>query len=193
MTDDVKGADPIPSPEPLEGASGSQTLKTEDVEKIVQRETDRVRTELYQKLKLKDTEIEKLKTSNMSEVELRKHQEKQLKERERELAQKELRLFATDYLKDNGVPLEFRDFVIADNEEQTKARILTLRETLQKAVELAVQDKFKSVGHDPGKSNTPPSAATVIDRNQLKSMSREEIQKNLPAYMDAMKEGRIKK
>lgn len=193
MTEDVKGQDPITPPEPDKGAEGAQTLNAEDVEKIVQRETDRVRTELYQKLKLKDSEIEKLKTSNMSEAELRKHQEKQLKEREHQLALKELTLLATDTLRDMSLPLEFRDFVIADTEELTKARILTLKDTFQKAVEAAVQEKFKSAGHEPGKNQTTPAAGLVIDRDQLKKMSPEEIAKNLPAYMEAMKAGRIKK
>ena len=194
MSEDVKGDVPPTTPEKpaAPGVEGSQTLKIEDVQKIVQSETDKVRTELHQKLKAKETEIETLKKSQMSEKELREYKEKQLQEKERELLQKELVIVATDSLKDSGLPIEFREFVISDNAETTKTRVLALKETFQKAVEAAVQDKFKSAGHDPKKGD-PPKTSTFTRADLLK-MSPQELAKSgkLAEIQEALARGQIK-
>lgn len=192
MNEDVKGDVPDTTKEPGKGADVAQTLKLEDVQKIVQSETDKVRTDLYQKLKAKETEIETLKKSQMSEKELREYKEKQLQEKERELLQKELVIVATDSLKDSGLPIEFREFVLSDNAENTKARVLALKGTFQKAVEAAVQEKFKEAGHDPKKGD-PPKTSTFTKAELLK-MSPQDLLKsgNLKAVQEAMARGELK-
>jgi len=195
MTEDVKGQPSPATPEkPADdkkaGVEGSQTLTVEDVQKIVQSETDRVRTELHKKLKEREAEIEDLKKSKMSEKEQREYAEQKLQEREQLLTQKELTLVATDSLKDSGLPTEFREFVIAGTADATKERVIALKDVFQKAVEAAVQEKFKAAGHDPKKGTEPP--ASVFTRDRLKTMSREEIQQNLPEIQRQMAAGLVK-
>lgn len=199
-TTEVKGGIPITEPKPADAGVGTaQTLTTEDVEKIIeearkserQRIDDRVRTELYGKIKVKESEIEELKKSKMSESEIRKYKEEQLSQREQELKQKELVIIATDSLRESNLPIELRDFVIAEDEPQTKARVLVLKETFQKAVEAAVSEKFKASGHEPGKGE-PAKGRRIYTRSEIAKMSKEEYAKNSADLQLAIGEGRIK-
>lgn len=184
-------------PKPEEGVGAAQTpINKEDVEKLialqVQRETDRVRSELYPKIKAKDAEIEELKKSKMSEAEIRKYKEEQLTQREKELKQKELVIVATDSLRDSNLPIDFRDFVIGEDPEKTKANILVLSKVFQKAVEAAVQEKFKATGHEPGKGD-PAKPSKIFSPEEIKKMSKEEFAKYEKDIMAALNDGKIKK
>lgn len=189
MNEDGKGADPIIPPKPAEGVGEPQTLTKEDVAKIVQSENDKLRTKYSQEIKAKEAEILELKKSTMTEKELRELREKDLALKEKELQRKELVIIATDSLKDSGLPTDFRDFVLAETPELTQSRVLKLKDVIQKAVESAVQEKFKTGGHEPGKA-TPPQP--TITRGQLKTMTQEEIAKNLDLYKELMAKGQIK-
>ena len=190
---EIKGADPITPPEPATpGAAGAQTLSKEDVEKLIQSSNDRVRTELYQKIKAKDQEIEELKKSTMSAAEVKKMQEEKLAQREKDLRAKELVIIATDSLRDSNLPIDFRDLVIGSDEDSTKAKVLILQKQFQKAVEDAVSLKFKSAGHEPGKGEQPKGPARTYTRQQIKDMPAEEFAKNRAEIEAAMRDGRIR-
>lgn len=194
-TPEVKGAIPtVPEPEKT-GVGAAQTLSKEDVEKIVtarvQSETDRVRTELYGKIKAKDSEIEELKKSKMSEAEIRKYKEEQLGQREKELQQKELVIVATDSLRDSNLPIDFRDMVIGEDSEKTKANVLLLAKAFQKAVEAAVAEKFKATGHEPAKGE-PAKSKRIWTRTEISKLSKAEYKKYDAEITQAMLEGRVK-
>ena len=190
---EIKGDNPITPPEPATpGAAGAQTLSKEDVEKAIQSATDRVRTELYQKIKAKDQEIEDLKKSTMSAAEVKKMQEEKLAQREKELRSKELIITATDSLRDSNLPIDFRDLVIGTDEETTKAKVLILQKQFQKAVEDAVSEKFKANGHEPGKGE-PAKLNQTFTEAQIGAMTPDEFKKNEPAIMAAMKARQIKR
>jgi len=187
MTEDVKGDNPITVPEPT-GASATQT-PNEDVEKLT-RAFDKSRTEFHKKLEAAQKEIEDLRKSTMSEAQLRKLKEEQLEVKEKELSKKELLLVATDALKESGIPLEAREFVIADTPDLTRDRVLKFQAMFQKAVEDRVEQKFKSAGHEPGKAQTPATA--TFTRDQIKAMTQEERIAKLPELKEAMAKGLIK-
>jgi len=195
-TTEVKGGNSITESKPIEtGVETAQTpLNKEDVERIVsarvQSETDRVRTELYGKIKVKDTEIEELKKSKMTEAEIRKYKEEQLSQREQELQQKELVIIATDSLRDSNLPAEFRDLVIGADADKTKANVLLLAKAFQKAVEDKVAEKFKATGHEPGKGE-PAKGRRIYTRSEIAKMSKDEYHKNDADITAAMREGRI--
>ena len=211
MADEAKGTETPKSPEPKTGAVDTQTpkepeteketpdsmsLSREDVDKIVkaavQSETDRVRGELYSKLRVKDQEIDELKKSKMTESEVRKYKEEQLAMREKELVQKELALAAVDALREANLKVDYRDFVLADTTEGIREKIAKLKTLYQKDVESAVAEKFKEAGHNPGKGQPADQKQKIYTRDQIKAMKPEEIQKILPDLQDAMKDGRIK-
>jgi len=201
MTEDVKGQDPKTESKPAEPVKGKEgvddpqtPMYREDVDKIVnaavQSATDRVRGELYTKLRAKDIEIEDLKKSKMTESEVRKYKEEQLAQREKELAQKELRLAAIDILRETNLDVEFVDYILADTPEAIKDRALKLKEKFQKSVESGVQDKFKAAGYDPNKA--PSSSPGVYTRETIKAMTPEERIAKLPELKAAMTKGAIK-
>jgi hypothetical protein len=203
MTDETKGESPKTESKPTEpvkakdGVDDQQTpMYREDVDKIVnaavQSATDRVRGELYTKLRQKDLEIEDLKKSKMTESEVRKYKEEQLALREKELAQKELALAAVDILRENNLDVEFKDYVLAESPDAIRERALKLKDKFQKAVETSVSEKFKAAGYDPNKAPTSSSPGTFT-REQIKAMSPEERIQRLPELQAAMKSGRIKK
>lgn len=198
------GQDGNPATEGNPQSTPNNTPATGEIDRIVQSATDKVRQELWKEIKKKDAAIEDLKKSQMSEAELRKYKESQLAERETLLQRKELELLSVDVLRENDIPLSLRDFVIGRDSDETRARAVTLKTEFQKAVEAAVQERFKAAGRDPHKSDaTPPGGkGRMYTRTEIAEMSRlaqdlstpagqrMEITKELTA---AMQEGRIQK
>jgi len=180
------------------------TSSQEDLKKIIQSETDKLRTHYSQELKKQQQVIEELRSKTMTESELRKLRENQLAERESALKQKELDLLSVDLLKDLNVSPSLRELIRGKDEDETKLRAETLKTEFQKAVESAVQERFKAAGRDPHKSDTTPPGGKgrTYTRAEIADMSRMaqdlstpagqrmEITKELTA---AMKEGRIQK
>ena len=203
MSDEVKTETKTPVEPTKTGATDAQTvdekkmsLNQEDVDRIVksavQSAEDRVRGDLYTKIRAKESEIEELKKSKMTETEVRKYKEEQLAQREKELAQKELSLAAVDALREANLKVDYRDFVLADTPEAIKEKIAKLKSLYQKDVESAVQEKFKEHGVTPGKGQPQDQKGKIYTREQIKAMKPEDIQKILPDLQAAMQEGRIR-
>jgi len=139
-----KGGEPTPEDKPL---------TMEEIQKMIQSETDKVRTEYSQKLKDAKAEAERLAKEKMTEEEKaefeRQKLQKELEEKERALLERELNLLAVDLLTEAKMPLAFKDFVIGQDEETTKARVTTLKNLWNAALEQAVQERFKEKGRNP--------------------------------------------
>lgn len=131
------------------GGTGGLTL--EQVQKMIQSESDKVRTEYSTKLKAAQDELDKLKTDKMSAEELAAHQAKQLAEREAKLLEREVALHTVDQLREKQLPLEFRDILAGATVEQTDERIKAFATQWQLALDNAVNARFKEIGGDPGK------------------------------------------
>ena len=136
-------------------------LTMEDVQRMFQSETDKVRTEYSRKLKEAQAELERLKAEKMTEEEKAKYEQeklqKELQEKEQALLQRELNLLAVDLLTEAKMPLEFKEFVVGVDEEATKAKVATLKKLWTDALEKAVQERFKEKGrnpHEPSDANS---------------------------------------
>ncbi len=129
------------------------SLTMEDVQRMIQSETDKVRTEYSKKLKEAQAEAEKLAKEKMTEEEKaefeRQKLQKELVEKEQALLERELNLKAIDLLTEAKMPLAFKDFVIGQDEETTKAKVATLKNLWNTAIEQAVKEKFKEKGRNP--------------------------------------------
>lgn len=68
---------------------------------------------------------------------------KELEEREKELQRKELMLEMTKVLAERKIPVQFMDYLIADDSESTLKRITTFEKEYKTAIETAVNDKLK--------------------------------------------------
>ena len=141
----------------------NKPLTMEEVRKLIQSETDKVRTEYSKKLKDAKAEAERLAKEKMTEEEKaefeRQKLQKELEEKERALLERELNLLAVDLLTEAKMPLEFKEFVVGADEEQTREKVSTLKKLWNAQLEKAVQERFKEKGRDP--HDTSGSGDTV--------------------------------
>ena len=156
-----------------EEAKEEKPLTHEDVEKMIQSETDRVRTEYSKKLKEKEAKLEEIEKEKMSEEEQKKYElekyQKELAEKEQTINQKELRLKTIDLLKEKDIALDYLDVVIGTDEEDTAKRLERLVETRNKDLETFSKEKFKEVGREIDRGNDPdPDPEKMSDEEYVK-------------------------
>ena len=148
------------------------TPQTPDIAKLIQASEDRVRTQYSKELKAQQAIIEELKAKTMTESEIRKHKEQLLSERETTLQRKELELYAVDVLKEHEIPLNLREFIVGRDAEDTKARAGALKTEFQKAVEQAVNERFKQGGREPAKASDSPAGKKSYTTSEVEAMAR---------------------
>ena len=125
-----------------------------------QKKTEEAKAEAERKAKL--TEAEKL-------AEERKEFEAMKKQFEYEQ-----RVNSTSkVLASNNLPIEFADFLIAENDEATTQRVDLFKNAFNEALEKALVERLK--GNTPKTSTVQTRTFTV---NDIKNMSAEEINKN---------------
>ena len=155
-------------------------LSKDEVEKLiqdkVQRETDRVRTEYSKKLKALETEKETLAKEKMTEEEKREFELKQaqatIQEKEKAYNQKLLELNAIEWLKAEGLDTDFKNYVIGNDEDTTKARIKEFRKQWDSAIKKEIETKFQS------NSRTPNQSSDGLTKERINTMSINEINAN---------------
>lgn len=137
--------------------------KTEDVftkeelEKIVQSETDKVRTKYSKELKALKEELERLKIAQMTEKEKQEYEEKKRQEaleaKEKELRQKELNLKSYEVITEQKLDARLRPFILAEDEEKIEENAKKLKSIIDSIVNEALQEKIKGLGREPHKSD----------------------------------------
>ena len=100
---------------------------------------------------------------------------KELEAKEAELKKKELRLEMVKVLADRKIPVQFMDYLIAEDSESTLSRITTFEKEFKKAVEDGVNEKLKGKAPAAGGTRTNTDGAGVnngffdaIYKNQVK-------------------------
>lgn len=146
------------------------------------KEIDRVRNDYGKKLKGKEQELQSIKTANMTEAE--KHAQaledarNELTQKERDLLERENKLFAVDALNQAEMPLSFLDFVTSDSDEVTTDKISKLKGTFDAEVQKAVDDAFKNKGRTVAKGTG--GTVTAQDFANMGYTERAELYKNDP-------------
>lgn len=145
------------------GVDSTGILTQEQVQKMIEEATakasqsaaDQVRTEYSKKNKELQDKLDEITKSKMSEEEKAKFEreklEKELLEREQALKLREVALHTVDKLRELELPLEFRDILAGQDIEATNQRIEVFRQQWQKALNSAVEERFKQNGGDPGR------------------------------------------
>lgn len=155
------------------------------------KELDRVRNEYGKKLKAKEQELQTLKTSNMTEAEKQaqalEDARNEITQKERDLLERENKLFAVDALNKAEMPLTFLEFVTSDSEEVTSKKIETLKATFDSEVQKAVDAAFKNKGRTVAKGTG--GAVTAQDFEKMTYQQRVELYKNDPALYNALSAG----
>ncbi|MGP1575687.1 DUF4355 domain-containing protein [Selenomonas sp.] len=110
----------------------------------------------YQK-KAAAAQKEKERLSKLSEDERKaaelENSRKELEAKEAELKKKELKLEMVKVLADRKIPVQFMDYLIAEDNESTLSRITAFEKEFKKAVEAGVNEKLKG--------KTPPAGASA--------------------------------
>lgn len=136
--------------ETVETKEQGQSLTIEDVQKMIQSETDKVRTEYSKKVKDLEKEKEAIKKEKMTEEEKAQYEieqyKQQLSEKEKAIQERELNIQATDLLKENELPLDFRPFLVGKDEESTTQNIESFKSLWIKTLNEQVDQRFKNSG-----------------------------------------------
>ena len=78
---------------------------------------------------------------------------KELELKEKELQRKELMLEMTKVLAERKIPVQFMEYLLADDNESTLERITTFEKAYKSAIELAVNEKLKGKTPPAGTGN----------------------------------------
>ena len=151
----------------------TKTYTQEELDKLLQSETDRRVTEALktsrakwekeykEKLEKEKKEAERLSklSADEREKELLKQKEQELAEKEQAIRMKELHLYTIEILSEENLPVGFAEFLIGEDAETTNDNIKKFKEEWQKALSNAVDERIK------GKS--PKLPETKLKSNQI--------------------------
>ena len=153
-----------------EGQDGNGNITSQAIEKIVQAKVDRITADLSEKNANLQKQVDKLKREKMSDDEIKQlemeEKEKSIADKEKALLDRENKLTAINALKEVGLDdgskdaLELVDFIIADDEENIKARATTLKKLIDKRVSAEVAKTFKQNGRTPNGRTQEQDAAS---------------------------------
>ena len=118
--------------------------------------------------------LSKLSDDERAKAELESSR-KELEAKEQELKKKELKLEMVKVLSDRKIPVEFMDYLIAEDSESTMSRITTFEKAYKKAIENGVNEKLKGKAPKAGTQKAGAASASVkngffdaIYKNQVK-------------------------
>ena len=150
----------------------TKTYTQEEVNMLLQRESDRRVSEALKKAEKKNAEKvkEAQKLAQMNESEKFQYEleqrEKAIAEKEKALALAENKNTASQILADKVLSLSLVDFVIAEDAETMNSNIRLLEKAFKDSVKREVE---KRLGSSAPKKNLPPDEA--ITKEQAKKMS----------------------
>lgn len=139
-----KGMDNQQTPD--EGADTPKTYTEEEVRALLQQEGDRRVTQALNKqrkeLEKKQAEAEKLRDMDESQRREYEYEKKvaELEQKERDFAIAQNKLEASKVLANRGLPVQFVDYIVADDADTMMANI----DTFEKAFKSAVADEVAS-------------------------------------------------
>lgn len=111
----------------------------------------------------KEAELSKLSDAERQKAEI-ENGRKELELKEKELQRKELMLEMTKVLAERNLPVEFTEYLIAENSESTLERIKTFEKKYKAAIEAAVNERLK--GKAPQSGNKNPSTGGSNSRGK---------------------------
>lgn len=166
-----------------------KTFTQEELEKILEKRLAREKKNLAEKIEAERQEAEKL--AKMSEREkqqaLLDKREKALAEREKALEKANLLNETTKQLSSKNLPIEFADYLMAEDAENTFNRISEFESKWNAALEIAVNERLK--GNVPAASANKATGSTLTVE-AIKTMSAPEIQKRWKEVQEVLKNNR---
>lgn len=186
--------------ENLEGTQGAEnqeeTTKTysqEEVDALLQQETDRRVTAALKKAEEKNKEKlkEAEKLAKMNEQERYEHEleqrEKAIAEKERALNLAENKNTASKILAEKGLSLQLVDFVVAEDAETMNANIKLLDNAFKASVKAEVEKRLG--GKTPGKgAGTEPETLTKDSFKKLTLAQKDELYRTDPELYNSLRD-----
>lgn len=149
-----------------------KTFTEEDLNKKIQSETDRVRTEYSKKIKQMEEELKELKPKEKSDAELEMEQRiKALEDKEKEIQAKERLLNVTNKLQEQGLPSQLSKYLVGVEDVETE--INSLKEIFNNSV---LNNSFKPQKHNSNKekiSKEDFNKMTLLERQKLYEINQE--------------------
>lgn len=125
------------------------------IEEAVAKAQERWEKEYQKKVEAEKKEKERL--SKLSEEERKQAEaekrEKELADKEADLKRKELKLEMVKVLAERDIPVQFMDYLVAEDNQSTLNRITEFEKAYKKAIEDAVNEKLK--GKAPASGSNP--------------------------------------
>lgn len=156
-----------------------KTYTQEEVDKLLQQESDRRVTEALKKANKKNQEklreaekLSKMNDQEKYEYEL-EQREKAIADKEHELALAENKAIAMSILSEKGISTTLVDFVVADDADTMKANIDLLARAFQVSVRAEVEKRLASTNTSP-KRQRVESTDPTINREKFKKMTIQE-------------------
>ena len=112
----------------------------------------------------KEAELSKLSDAERQKAEI-ENGRKELELKEKELQRKELMLEMTKVLAERNLPVEFTEYLIAENSESTLERIKTFVKKYKAAIVAAVNERL--IGKAPQSGNKNPSTGGNNSRGKV--------------------------
>lgn len=134
-----------------------------------------------------DTQIKALYPEESEQDKTLRQLQADLAAEKRARVQQQLKNKALSEATAKGLPTSLVDYFLGEDEESTMTNLATLENVFQQSIQSVVEGKFKQNGYVPAGS----APASVYTREQLASMSPEDINKNWDAISKAMADGTL--
>ena len=157
------------------GATETDTVETKEEKTFTQSELDKILNKKFAQWQKKTEEAkqEAERKAKLTEAEKLAEERKEF-EAMRKQFEYEKRVNSTSKtLASYNLPVEFADFLIAEDDEATTQRVDLFKNAFNEAVEKAITQRLK--GNTPKTSTVKAKVFTV---NDIKSMTPDEINKN---------------
>lgn len=158
----------------------SKPLTIEDVQKMIQSETDKVRTEYSKKLKDKDKELESIKVEKMTEEEKKAHEIEMTLQENAKLKADLLKASTVSKLASVTLPFEFAEFINGSNEEEVTVQVNNLKLLFDKAVTEKAKEVFNGKGTEHKQTTATASTMTKAEFTSLNYFQQLELANTNP-------------
>lgn len=182
MKFDLQRFDDAPAPEPAPEPTPEPTPEpqTDEVQKRIDEATKKLKAELETERKKREADakreadrLSKLSDDERAKAELESTR-KELESQRAEFEREKLKYEAAKVLSQRGLPVEFTDYLIAEDNAKTLERITTFEKAFKKSVEAAVNERLKSKPPAAGGrnidagGNVSNSFMDAIRKNQIR-------------------------
>lgn len=170
---------------PVDPAEPSKTYTQEELDKLLQQETDKRVTgalktaqekwEADYKAKLEAEKKEADRLAKLSAAEKQKEllekQQSELSKKEQEITLREMKLESVKILSEKGLPISFVDLLTTGDADTTKSNIDTFEKAFKDSLEVAVNERLKSSGIKPQAGVTAADLNAKLEEAKKKAIA----------------------